>query len=291
MFKLTRREFLKLTLWSGIYSVAGGVAAIEYAHWVESTWWDVNPVDLTLPRLPRVFDGFRLVQISDIHHDEWMTQEILAEVIDIVNDLEPDAVAITGDFITGYQDDHHSVLTAELGRLQSKYGKFAVLGNHDYWADADLVRKILQDGNVIEVPNDIYTIEKEGSYLHICGVDDYWEKHDDLDAVLDKLPQQGCAILMCHEPDFADFSAASGHFDLQLSGHSHGGQVVWPFFPPPVVPDLAKKYPSGLYQVGDMFHYTNRGVGMIPPYVRFNCRPEITVFTLHAPDFVNSKND
>jgi predicted MPP superfamily phosphohydrolase len=96
------------------------------------------------------------------------------------------------------------------------------------------------------------------------------------------LPAEGCAILLAHEPDCADDSAATGRFDLQISGHSHGGQVSLPLIGPPVLPYLAQKYPSGLYQVGQMFQYTNRGVGMTPPYVRLNCRPEITVFTLES---------
>ncbi|MBZ0286049.1 MAG: metallophosphoesterase, partial [Anaerolineae bacterium] len=88
---------------------------------------------------------------------------------------------------------------------------------------------------------------------------------------------------LAHEPDYADISAATGRFDLQISGHSHGGQVVIPFIGPPVVPPYSKKYPLGRYQVGTMIQYTNRGVGMISPAVRFNCRPEITVFTLRTP--------
>jgi predicted MPP superfamily phosphohydrolase len=96
------------------------------------------------------------------------------------------------------------------------------------------------------------------------------------------LPEHGAAILLVHEPDFADHSAASGRFDLQLSGHSHGGQVIIPFIGPPIVPYLAQKYPLGLYQVQNMLLYVNRGLGMARLKVRFNCRPEITVITLRA---------
>ncbi len=87
---------------------------------------------------------------------------------------------------------------------------------------------------------------------------------------------------MAHEPDYADTSAATGRFDLQLSGHSHGGQVIIPFLEPVVLPDYARQYPVGRYQVGAMVQYTNRGLGMISPHVRFNCRPEIALFTLHG---------
>jgi predicted MPP superfamily phosphohydrolase len=88
-------------------------------------------------------------------------------------------------------------------------------------------------------------------------------------------------VLLAHEPDFADTSAATGRFALQISGHSHGGQVRLPFMRL-VLPQLGEKYPMGLYQVGGMYQYTNRGLGMVSPRVRFNCRPEITILTLQA---------
>jgi predicted MPP superfamily phosphohydrolase len=104
-----------------------------------------------------------------------------------------------------------------------------------------------------------------------------------LDLVLDALPDEGAAILLAHEPDFADISAATGRFDAQLSGHSHGGQVRMPFIGPLVLPAFAKRYPSGRYQVGGMIQYTTRGVGTELVPVRFGCRPEISVITLRVP--------
>ncbi|HYN87535.1 MAG TPA: hypothetical protein VER55_03345, partial [Ardenticatenaceae bacterium] len=105
------------------------------------------------------------------------------------------------------------------------------------------------------------------------------------DRVLAHLPPDGAAILLAHEPDFADISAATGRFDLQLSGHSHGGQVIVPFAGPLIGPRYGQNYPVGRYQVGSMIQYTNRGIGMVAPLVRFNCRPEVTVFTLESnPD-------
>jgi predicted MPP superfamily phosphohydrolase len=105
-----------------------------------------------------------------------------------------------------------------------------------------------------------------------------------LDELLDQLKDNSAAILMAHEPDFADVSAQANRFDLQVSGHSHGGQIVFPFIGPPILPHLGQKYPSGLYQVGSMLQYTNRGVGMARLPVRFNCPPEITIFHLEGAD-------
>ncbi|HJR80438.1 MAG TPA: hypothetical protein VJ821_10225, partial [Anaerolineales bacterium] len=118
----------------------------------------------------------------------------------------------------------------------------------------------------------MHTLTRGAASLHICGVDDVYERKDDLNAVLTNLPREGCAILLAHEPDFADTSAATGRFDLQISGHSHGGQVVMPLIGPIVLPRQGRKYPIGMYRVGNMIQYTNRGLGMIFPYVRFMCR-------------------
>jgi predicted MPP superfamily phosphohydrolase len=100
--------------------------------------------------------------------------------------------------------------------------------------------------------------------------------------VIDQLSENGAAILLVHEPDFADVSAATGKFDLQVSGHTHGGQIVLPFYGPPILPLSGRKYPSGLYRVGNMFQYTNRGVGVDRMPIRWNCPAEITLFTLES---------
>lgn len=100
--------------------------------------------------------------------------------------------------------------------------------------------------------------------------------------LLDQLAAGAGAILLAHEPDFADFSALTGPFALQLSGHSHGGQISLPLLGAPILPPFGRKYPRGRYQVGEMIQYTNRGLGMVQPYGRFNCRPEITLFILRA---------
>jgi len=126
----------------------------------------------------------------------------------------------------------------------------------------------------------VHTLARGTDLLHLCGLDDYMESKHDLAAVTDQLKTEDCAILLVHEPDFADISAPTQRFSLQLSGHSHGGQIDLPGFGKPVLPRHARKYPRGLYQVGEMWLYTSTGIGMVPPRVRFNCRPEVVQFTL-----------
>jgi predicted MPP superfamily phosphohydrolase len=282
--RITRRDFLKM---SGITALNLFLGGMGYSLVVEPNWLDVVQVTLKLPRLAPAFSGFRLVQVSDIHMGGWMNRERLRHVVREVSAHAPHMVVITGDFVIGHtwNESVKAILdemVEELSPLTKKHITLAVLGNHDYWTNASAVRTALSACGIVNVSNDVYTLSAGDDQLHIAGVDDIWEKQDRLDLVLQKLLGTGAAILLAHEPDFADRSAETGRFDLQLSGHSHGGQVVIPFVGAPHLPHLGRKYPSGLYQVGSMWQYTNRGVGMARLKVRFNCRPEITVFTFET---------
>ncbi len=170
-----------------------------------------------------------------------------------------------------------------LSPLAAVIPSFAVLGNHDYWTDSGAVRNMLCRSGITDLTNAVFTLRRAGRALHLCGLDDI--RHGDvrLDYVVAQLKDDDAAILLVHEPDFADVSAATGKFDLQVSGHTHGGPIALPLLGPPVLPLGGRKYPSGLYQVGSMFQYTNRGVGVDRMPIRWNCPAEITVFELESP--------
>jgi uncharacterized protein len=283
--KLSRRDFLNL-LKAGAVSLglvaAGGVG---WSYLVEPGWVQVENVTLNLPRLSSNFHGTRILQVSDIHMGGWMNSERLQHATDLILAQNPDLLLLTGDFLIGHGFDSNSEQCLQelldiLAPMAKSIPSFAVLGNHDYWTNADAVREMLNQSGITDLTNSVFTLSDSGQHLHICGVDDIWEGEVRLDELVSRLPRDGSAILLVHEPDFADESAATGRFDLQVSGHSHGGQVVIPFYGPPVLPYLGRKYHSGLYRIGEMLQYTNRGLGMIDPPVRFNCPPEITIFTL-----------
>ncbi len=281
---LSRRKFLKLSLASTLGTAVMGVGGFAYAHDIETGWVEVVHLPLELPRLPAAFDGYRLAHISDIHMGSGMTLARLHQFVDLVNAEQPDAVAITGDFVTSRPVTAAlAALRDGLSRLQPRDITVAVLGNHDHWTDAAAVRHMLREAGILDISNGLHTLRRGAAMLHLAGLDDYWEGLARLGDVLAQLPREGAAVLLEHEPDFADISSATGRFDLQLSGHSHGGQVIIPLRGPLVLPTYGKKYPLGRYQVGTMIQYTTRGLGTVHPAVRFNCRPEITVFTLRAP--------
>jgi uncharacterized protein len=280
---MTRRNFLKAVALGMAAMAATASSSTLYATRLEPAWIQVHEQPIRLPHLRgEGMLGLRIAQISDIHMGGWMTPAHLGHVVDLLLARQPDLVVITGDFVTRHTDQDKDVadLAASLARLGREVPTYAVLGNHDYWRGADLLRNMLAEIHIHELRNSLVSLKRGDGVLHLAGVDDIWERHDRLERVLADLPAEGPAILLAHEPDFADTAAESGRFDLQLSGHSHGGQVVIPLLGPPVLPTLAKKYPSGLYQVGSMWQYTNRGVGMVSPSLRFNCPPEITLFTI-----------
>ncbi len=257
-----------------------GLGGITYAHKVEPDWIDITSIPLVLPHLSSEFCGYRIVQISDIHMGSWMELQRLEEIVEKINRLKPDLVAITGDFVTHKAGRHAGDLVQSLKKLATPDGVVAVLGNHDGSSGSRGLRPILHRAGLIVLSNTVHTLRRGPAALHLAGVDDPVNRRDRLDLVLKLLPAEGAAILLAHAPDFADKSARCSRFDLQLSGHSHGGQVRLPLLGPLFLPRLGRKYPHGLYQVGEMTLYTNRGVGMVHMPVRFNCRPEITVFTL-----------
>jgi predicted MPP superfamily phosphohydrolase len=145
---------------------------------------------------------------------------------------------------------------------------------------------MVREAGLLDVNNDVLSLERSGAVLNIAGIDDYWEGRTRFDLVMKRLPSTGPAILLAHEPDFADISAATERFALQISGHSHGGQIVLPYWGAPVLPYMGEKYASGRYQVGKMVQYTNRGIGTSRLQLRINCRPEITTFILQSPKVV-----
>lgn len=256
-------------------------AALYYSTRVEPRWLRVRYVTVRMPRLGRAFHDYRIAHLSDIHMGGGMTPARLRDAVDLVNSLRPDLVALTGDFIEA--DGRAAAAVADaLSALEAPDGALAVLGNHDYHRAPGAVRQALAQAGVRELSNAVYTLRRGADSLHIAGVDDVAAGRACLDTVLDALPSDGAAVLLAHEPDFADISAATERFDLQLSGHTHAGQVRLPLLGAPVLPSYGRFYSAGRYQVGGMTQYTTSGLGTIWPHLRFNARPEVAVLILES---------
>ncbi len=244
--------------------------------------FDIVPLSIEIPELSPALENYRIVQISDIHLGQWITAERLMGVVDLVNRQNPDLVAITGDFVSYVFEPLADDLAASMNKLHPGDAVVAILGNHDHWVGAKGIRDLMGECNVLDLSNDVFTLTKGRAELHIAGVDSVMANRDRFDLVMKKLPPEGPAVLLVHEPDFADISSKTGRFNLQLSGHSHGGQLVIPRYGTPIRSWHFKKYPLGRYQVGNMVQYTNRGLGTNLFWSRINCPPEITVIDLKA---------
>jgi uncharacterized protein len=284
-FNVEKNRYAEAILLCG---VAAGLLGLAYARTLEPAWLQTTRVRLRLPRLHPAFNGYRLVHISDIHLDGWMTPTRLEQVVQKINRLHPDLIVITGDFLTHQPDVHSPDLVRTLRLLRAADGVAAVHGNHDHWSDPEVVRQAFEFSGINNLNNRFISLVRGQTALHIAGVDDYMEGLDDLDLVLSSIPDEGAAILLAHEPDFADLSSQTGRFDLQLSGHSHGGQINLPVVGPPFLPEHAEKYPQGYYNINGMALYTNRGLGMVHLPLRLNSRPEITLFILKSGQQVHN---
>lgn len=259
-------------------------ATSVYARGIEPRWFNLKTIDITITGLNPVFEGYKIVQLSDIHaRSGIMDRQQLAKVANIANQQHPDLIALTGDYITDHPEKAEVMLTNTFSQLQAVDGIVAIMGNHDREEKDDHVpiERAFAKAKVHLLKNAVYSIEKDGHKLSIAGVDDVFFKYADLPLTIAQLPQTGTNILLAHEPDFVDIAAATNLFGLQLSGHSHGGQIVLPFLPR-LLPHMARKYVSGHYTIGGTQLYVSSGVGTTGlPQARINCRPEISVIVLH----------
>lgn len=241
----------------------------------------VDRVSLAIKDLHPALEGLTILQITDIHLYP-MTQPALVEkAVNMANGLKPDLVVLTGDYV--WQElDAIDELAPILAGLNAKHGVFSTLGNHDYWLNAGVVTEVMESAGLPVLINQGVSIQHGKGSVYIAGLDDGWSGIPDLNKTLDKTKSNEPVILLCHEPDLADQYSLDGRVDVQLSGHTHGGQIRVPGIGALILPYLGRKYDIGLYRVNDMLLYTNRGLGVISEPVRFNCPPEISQFVLHS---------
>ncbi|HTA50805.1 MAG TPA: metallophosphoesterase [Verrucomicrobiae bacterium] len=279
----TRRQFLQRV------AVVGAVAIVGDGILLAPNLPRVVRQEFHLQRWPERLNGFTVAVLSDFHYDPIFSVHPLRAAIAMVNNLHPDLIALTGDFVTvsSIGDEAKGALAAEpcaslLRQMSAPHGLWAVMGNHDDATDPEHVTRALQAQNIQVLANQSQPIEQDGARFWLAGVNDVMNGAADLSKTMHGVPASEAVILLAHEPDFAD-EAAKSPIDLQISGHSHGGQIRIPFLPPLYLPALAKKYVWGTYQVGPLMLHTSAGLGTIGVPMRLNCPPEITLVTLRPP--------
>ena len=235
---------------------------------------------LTLPfrGLHPALEGFRIVQLSDFHLYPYTQIAFLRQVVEQAVGLQPDLLVLTGDYVT-LDAEAIDELAPVLSQLNARYGVYAVLGNHDLWTNRRIVEAGFAHERLPVLINQHVPISLGQATFHLAGLDDGWSGQADLQATLDGVPFGEPTVLLVHEPDLLT-SMCSPRVVLQLSGHSHGGQVRIRGKKPQILPYLGRKYEKGLYRINDTWLYTNRGLGYTSLPVRINCPPEITEITL-----------
>lgn len=257
-------------------SVAGlGALVCAYAAFREPARPRLERVELRLPQLPPALDGLRIGQVTDMHlgfryaeaNTRWAVEQMQREA--------PELVVLTGDFIS-FQ---HAIpdVAALLRGLHAPLGVYAVPGNHDYWEGVADVRNALTLCDIPLLINEHRRLVWRGAELWLVGIDDIWDGTVNVRQALRGVPETSFTLLLAHAPDFVNEAARHG-FDVQLSGHTHGGHIRLPLLGPLGMPRFGRRYIMGHYQVEPTALYVSRGIA--GPPLRFRCPPEATIITL-----------
>lgn len=241
---------------------------------------EVSEYRVPIAGLGRELDGLRIVHLTDIHHGLYFSAEALAAAVELANSLQPDVVALTGDYVSYSRNFAHSAAEL-LGGLRARRGVYAVLGNHDFRVGADLVTRALRRNGIAVLRNQHTVIRGGSSQLHLAGVDDLWY-NPNLPRAFQRIPRGRPVILLSHNPRIV---AAAAHFsvDLVLSGHTHGGQVRLPFLDRMRDANRSpRRFHTGWDAWGRTRIYVSRGIGTIVLPLRVACPPEMPAFTLVA---------
>jgi predicted MPP superfamily phosphohydrolase len=297
---VSRRKFLRVGCGALLVGAATCLLGPIYITQVEPDWIEVTRVDIPLPGLRRPQEGFTIAQLGDFHLGQHVTVDDVRRSVEIANSLGPDLILLTGDFVTSLAS-YSAACAQELASLEAEYGVYAVLGNHDIWTNADEVAANVAGVGITLLRNERQALEVGGTRLWLLGIEDtgytgdffageatsfdhframWQETAGVLARLLEGIPDDQPRLLLVHNPDFTEM-LPEGRIDLALCGHTHGGQVRLPFVGELVTPScFGQKYARGLVHGPSTQVYVNRGIGLISPAVRFNCRPEVTLLRL-----------
>ncbi|MGZ8901524.1 MAG: metallophosphoesterase [Limisphaerales bacterium] len=285
---MKRRDFLKRSALIGGFGVAG---VCGYTWRWEPHWVEFVKMRLPIENLPAALVGKRLVQLTDLHIGPQVSDSFLIETFKEVQSLAPEFVVYTGD-LTSYEVDTYTRAKKIFAHLPpGRSGTFGVLGNHDYgpnWSHPEVAARLSSMAGDVGV-NLLRNSVAEAQGLQFVGLDDLWAERFEPEKAFSGIARNKAAIVLSHNPDTADLAGWGEYSGWILSGHTHGGQCKAPFLPPPLLPVRNRSYTSGEFSVGGgRKMYISRGVGHLLQ-VRFNVRPEVTVFTLERAEAAAAK--
>lgn len=275
-FQVTRRQFLTGLAAAPLVAVS---ATSAYARLIEPYHYHVSQTDVFIRDLPERFEGFRITQLTDVHHSRILGLGEVRRVVDLAQQTRPDLFALTGDYATSYRRYIEPCAEA-LGELKAPEGVWAVLGNHDHYTDRELTTRALERNHIGVLNNANTTLRRGPDALQVSGIDDWSWGGVDWSRAFHGLDHKNPTVLLSHQPIVLDF-AESQKVSLILSGHTHGGQINLPVIGAPArfaTKDL--KYAHGLFRRGETQLYVSSGTGVIGLPLRLGVRPEIAVLHL-----------
>ena len=262
-------------------TLAAGITQAARAALAEPFMLAVEHRQIHLRRLPRPLDGLRIVQLSDIHHSPFTGSEQIRRAIETANSLEPDVIALTGDYVS-HEREYAAPCAEMLGRLRARYGVYAVLGNHDHWTDAALITDLFRLAGIRMLINEGMRFEQRGASFWLAGVDDTMVGLEDLSLALAGSREDEMKLLLAHNPVILRRAARAG-VDLVLSGHTHGGQITWRS-ERSASGRVRRRILRGLGRRGETQIYVTRGLGTVVLPVRYGCLPEVSLLTLRCAE-------
>ncbi len=282
---VTRRKVIKILAYGAgglVLASGGGVALLANSRYYAPRRIVVEDVTVLIEGLPSEFEGFKICQITDIHHGYHVEMEFVDKALELAMHLNPDIYALTGDYAS-HKTEFADAVIDRLAMLKGVYRTVAVLGNHDHWVGWHRhVPNVIRKSGIGLLNNTHIIIKKGNGRLCIAGVDDLRVGKPDLEKALYGVPDDVPRVLLSHNPDLADEKIGDKRVDLILSGHTHGGQIRLPFslYAPYTNSRYGQKYTGGLVKTGNTQVYVSRGLGTITIPIRFNCPPEITLLRL-----------
>lgn len=281
----TKPRAIPNPVWTAFSRLVNDHLEFRLVRWVWARLMPAEPlrverVTLTVPGWPAGWCGVRIAHLSDLHLGPFLGRAELHAVVDEVLALRADLIVLTGDFVSRITRGELEILTEELSRLTAPAGVWGVLGNHDWRTDATAVAQAVTRAGGRVLWNEHVCLRRGADELYVAGVDDLWMGQSDLNRALAGVPDDGRVLLLAHEPEYADTVAHDPRVLLQLSGHSHGGQVRLPLVGPIMTRLRDWKYVMGVYHIRGLTMYVSRGIGAVIPGIRWNCPPEVTLLTV-----------
>jgi uncharacterized protein len=264
-----------------LFTYLSGLVVCAYGILVRRRWFVVREVDVQVTDLDPAFDGFRIAHLSDLHIGTHTPRSWGERWVRAANKLRADIAVVTGDLVSSGCDFHGDIADV-VGGLEPKGGVFVSMGNHDYFGDGEPLVSLLRARGAQVLRNEGVTITRAGKTLYLAAIDDTWTHRDDIDRALAGRPEGAATVLLSHDPE-RFLKAEKKGVELTLSGHTHGGQIAFPFLSKWVsASHLTHHFHQGLYRRGKSQLYVHPGLGTTGPPMRLGVAPAVVVLTLRA---------